>query len=68
MKPPPGVSEGAAAVLRVASGPVEEEMSGQEEGFPEPVPLVSQVVEMDLRIDREMAKLRKENKILNRKN
>ena len=68
VKPPPGVREGAAAVLRVASGPVEEEMSGQEEGFPEPVPLVSRVVEMDLRIDREMAKLRKENKILNRKN
>ena len=48
----------------------EVEMSEQEEDrFPEPVPLVAQdLIQMDLRIDREVVKLRRENKILNRKN
>ena len=67
VKPPPEVVAGAA-VVGVASGPVAGEVPGQEEVFPEPVPLVSPAVEMELRINREMYKLRKENRILNRKN
>ena len=76
VKPPPGFRVGAVAVVRVStedSAPAvqeEVEMSEQEEDrFPEPVPLVAQdLIQMDLRIDREVTKLRRENKILNRKN
>ena len=48
----------------------EVEMEEQEEDrFPEPVPLVAQdLIQIDERIDLVVADLRRENRILNRKN
>ena len=60
--PPPEVAAGApvVAVAGVVPGPAV--------GFPDPVPLVSPAVEMELCINHEMYKLRKENRVLNQKN
>ena len=77
VKPPPGFSAGAVAVVRLSAedtapaGQEEVEMEEQEEEdrFPNPVPLVAQdLIQIDERIDRVVADLRRENRILNRKN
>ena len=65
--PPPEVVAGAP-VVGVVPGPVAGVVPGPAVAFPDPVPLVSPAVEMELRINREMYKLRKENRVLNRKN
>ena len=77
VKPPPGYSVGAMAIVSLAAGdtaPAEQEMVETEEqeevdGLPNPVPLVAQdLIQIDERIDRVVSDLRRENRILNRKN
>ena len=79
VKPPPGYSVGAVARCSLTAGdtgpagPVLEEAdpAGREEvsGFPEPVPLVAQdLINTHERINKVEHALRRENRILNRKN